>query len=137
MKQFWLNIKNFFLTLLTRSERIELAVKVAKALKNFSDSSIDDIIVYVLTVVAPTTSTATSLITSFLKSDLPTILKVLQLMDASDESEDNETNMEAVSAKAKQLGTVNDTTLESLVKKAMADGKLTYSEAKEILTSLN
>ncbi len=126
-------IGNFFKKLFNRSDRIDLALKVTKALKSFSDTAADDIIIYVLNVVAPATSTATTLVKNFLDNDLPILLQALELMDVSDNNANTETNKEAVVMAAKKIGECDDKALYSLVEKAFKDKKLSLSEAKEII----
>ena len=125
-----------FKKLFNRKSRIELAVKIARALTSFSDSSVDDIMIYVLNVVAPASATATTLVKNFLTNDLPTLLKAFELMDASDESSVTSENIQSISAAVKQMGTiVDETALQTAINKALEDGKLSLVEAKEILSN--
>lgn len=132
----WTKIKNFLKKLFNRSDRVELAVSIAKGLKAFSDSSVDDILYYVLNIVSPATSTAVTLAKNFLNNDLPVLLKALEMIDASDETAIQETNINAVVNQVKQFGTVVDeTALITAITKALEDGKITLVEAKEILST--
>ena len=131
----WKKIKNFVKGLFVRETRVELALKVAKALTSFRDSSADDIIIYVLNTVAPASATATTLVKNFLSNDLPVLMEALELMDASDESKNKEENMAAVSKTVKKMGeVVDETALQAAITKAFKDGKLSLVEAKEILS---
>lgn len=132
----WTKIKNFFKKLLGRSDRVELAVNIAKGLKAFSESSVDDILYYVLNIVSPATSTAVTLAKNFLNNDLPVLLKALELIDVSDETAIQETNINAVVSQIKKFGAVVDeTALITAITKAFEDGKITLVEAKEILSN--
>ncbi len=132
----WTKIKNFFKKLFIRSDRVELAVSVAKGLKAFADSSFDDVIFYILGVIAPATVAGTTLVKNVLNKDLPVLLKALELIDASDETAIRETNINAVVSQVKQFGSiVDEATLTIAIEKSMKDGKITLGEAKEILSN--
>ncbi len=134
----WEKIKGFFKKLFRREDRIEMAVRVARALKNFSDSAVDDIIVYTLTVVAPKSAAITALIKNFLTDDLPLLLQALELMDAGDVSDVNEENITSIAEAVKKMAsTVDEEDLLKAISLVMEDGRLTLSEAKELLSKYN
>jgi hypothetical protein len=132
----WSKIKNFFKRLFIRQERVEIAVSIAKGLKAFADSSADDILFYVFNILSPATGTVMAFAKNFLNSDLPTLLKALELIDASDETAIRETNINAVVSQVKQFGSIVDqTALTTAIEKSFKDGKITLGEAKDILSN--
>lgn len=132
MKKIWKWIKSLFV----RENRVEMAVKVLEAIKTFTDTSIDEIIEYALMVVAPTTSTAVTLIKNFISNDLPSILLAYQLIDASDESKTVSEQCELVSKKAKEEGTIkNETDFAAAIAVALSDGELSFVEAKKLVSN--
>jgi len=128
-------IIGFFKVFFVRSERVELAVRVARALNCFTETKADDIISYVVGMVAPETAAGLALIEGFLNNDLPVLLRALEMIDASDETNVRETNVNAVVSKVLLFcKTVDKTTLKKVVSKSFDSGnKLSLAEAKEIL----
>jgi len=131
----WKKFVSFLKVFFVRSERVELAVKVARALNCFAETKVDDIISYVVGMVAPETAAGLALLEGFLNNDLPVLLRALEMIDASDETSVRETNVNAVVSKVLMFcKTVDKKTLKKAVFKAFESGnKLSLAEAKEIL----
>lgn len=130
----WTKIKNFIKRLFVRDDRIEIAVKIVSAIKTFTDTKIDDILIYVLTLVAPKTATVTAAIEKFISDKLPSLYLALHLIDVSDEAKTISEQTELVSKKMKENGTVEDEkALAAEIATFLEDGKLSYKEAKSLI----
>ncbi len=126
----WKWIKAWF----DRRTRIARAAKIAKALKAFADSPYDDALAFVVTYLAPASATTVAGAKTALTTYVPEYCKILTLMDAADNSEITEENISNFTAEIKKMGKIIDqATLTTLIDKAFEDGKVKWSETKEIL----
>lgn len=126
----WKWIKNIIGSLFKRSERIELAVKITKALKSFTDTKADNVLAYILNAVGvPYAKT----VQEFLENNLSAVVINLELMDVSDEGKTTEECCLLIANKLKEYGTVEkEEEFATAIAEAMENKKLSYIEAAQL-----
>jgi hypothetical protein len=126
----WKWIKNIIGSLFKRSERIELAVKITKALKSFTDTKADNVLAYILSAVGVPYVTN---VKDFLEKNLPAIVINLEMMDVSDEGKTTEECCLLIAKKLKEYGTVKkEEEFATAIAEAMKNKKLSYLEAIQL-----
>lgn len=122
----------------TRAKRFETVLTLFQSLQTVLNSNTASAALTGLALVnAPTAATLTT-VKKVLETILPDIVKILEVIEASDDSELKAENIEAVVNKFLDLGYSDDKVdaAMSTIEKGFADGKLNIMETIKIFNEL-